>query len=163
MVIKSAVSQIWLTKSLQLTASIVRDVMGLKRDRKQIMGSLQIKPTQHISVVHSSHFRRSLPGRAQGRKHATPSRGWRETFVRWIHSIATSTSQGCGIKLVNFYPQFTVFKNLVFWTTSPGTSFWRTVPYCTWVAFCSLPCLAKISLTWPFPLASAFTLKTPYW
>lgn len=45
MVIIYAVSQIWLTKSLQLTVSIVRDVMGLKIYRKQIIGSLQIKPT----------------------------------------------------------------------------------------------------------------------
>lgn len=75
MVIKCAVSQIWLTKSLHLTASIVRDVMGLKRDRKQITGSLQIKHTQHISVVCGSHFCRSLPGRARGRRHAAPARG----------------------------------------------------------------------------------------
>lgn len=75
MVIKYAVSHIWLTKSLQLTVSIVRDVMGLKRDRKQIIGSLQIKPTQYVSVVCSSHFCKSLPGRAQGRRHSVPARG----------------------------------------------------------------------------------------
>lgn len=75
MVIKCAVSQICLTKSLHLTASIVKDVMGLKRDRKQIIGSLQIKPTQHISVVRSSHFCRSLPGKAQSRRHSAPAKG----------------------------------------------------------------------------------------
>lgn len=75
MVIKYAVSQIWLTKSLQLTTSFVRDVMGLKRDRKQIICSLQIKPTQHISVVCSSHFcRSSVPGRAQGGRHGVPGK-----------------------------------------------------------------------------------------
>lgn len=75
MVIKCAASQIWLTKSLQMTVSIVKDVMGLKRDRKQIIGSLQIKPTQHISVVCSSHFCKSLPGKAQGERHGAPARG----------------------------------------------------------------------------------------
>jgi len=82
MVIKCVVSQIWLTKSLQLTASIGLDVTGLERDRRQMIGSLQTKTTQLISVASSSHFCRSLPGRAQDRRPDALERGFHEKSVR---------------------------------------------------------------------------------
>jgi len=44
MVIKCAASQIWLTKSLRLTASIVRDVMGLKEIGSKLQALYESNP-----------------------------------------------------------------------------------------------------------------------